>query len=248
MHRRDATLREVLTTLRLAAPQSAEFRHPLARYSFKALYADSAKRGQITPRELGTVYSRDILGEPGSNEAPALRLLEDYDGEKREITEREKEERTLEELLFYPGDYLCVSVVLPKGAAVAGELSIKGSAASAPGASNGWRSGPSARDGPWGFGASATSPIGRGSGGHWRGGSDAPVGRGRGGGRFGAGGDRGRDFDDRDRNRDRRVPPPRGGRDSPPRRGGYGRDRRSRSRSRSRGRDYSPPRRRDSRY
>lgn len=235
-----------MTTLRLTAPQSSEFKHPLAKYSFRALYADSAKRGQITPRELGTVYSRDILGEPGSLESPALRLLEEFDGEKREVSEREKEERTLEELLFYPGDYLCVSVVLPKGATT-GELAIKGSSAATTGASNGWRSGPSAKDGPWGFGTSSNAPVGRGSSGHWRGGSDAPSGRGRGGGRFGTGGDRGKDLEDRDRNRDRRIPPPRSGRDSPPRRG-YGRDRRSRSRSRSRGRDYSPPRRRDSRY
>ncbi|KIJ69837.1 hypothetical protein HYDPIDRAFT_72211, partial [Hydnomerulius pinastri MD-312] len=106
---KDATLREVLTTLRNAAPQIPEFKHPLARYSFRAIYADAANRGRFAQKELGMVYSRDILGEPGSLESPAARLLEDTDGENREPTEREKEERTLDELRFVPGDYLCVS-------------------------------------------------------------------------------------------------------------------------------------------
>ncbi|KAM5542420.1 hypothetical protein V8D89_003879 [Ganoderma adspersum] len=37
---RDAALREVLTTLRSSAPASTESRHPLARYSFRAVFAD----------------------------------------------------------------------------------------------------------------------------------------------------------------------------------------------------------------
>ncbi|KIK39461.1 hypothetical protein CY34DRAFT_56977, partial [Suillus luteus UH-Slu-Lm8-n1] len=106
---KDATLREVLTTLRNAAPQIPEFRHPLARYSFRAIYADAANRGRFAQKELGIVYSRDILGEPGTVDSPAARLLNDTDGESREQTEREKEERTLDELRFVPGDYLCVS-------------------------------------------------------------------------------------------------------------------------------------------
>ena len=49
---------------------------------------------------------------------PAPRLLEDEDpgeGEEgREKSEREKEERTLVELRFVPGDYMCIAVLLPK--------------------------------------------------------------------------------------------------------------------------------------
>ncbi|KAI0787138.1 Sin3 associated polypeptide p18-domain-containing protein [Irpex lacteus] len=69
---RDATLREVLTTLRSTAPPSTEYRHPLARYSFRAVYADSANRGRAAQKDLGTVYSRDILGEPGTLTSPPL--------------------------------------------------------------------------------------------------------------------------------------------------------------------------------
>lgn len=230
--RKDATLREVLTTLRATAPASPEMRHPLARYSFRTLYADSATRGRLNQKDLGIVYSRDILGEPGSLTTAAPRLLTDDD------VPAGNDERTLDELRFVPGDYLCVAVLLPKNATVAGpggELSIKGSAApagSAP-AANGWKSA-GRGDGGWGGGASAAAGppggLGRG-GGHWRGGSDAPSGsRGRGRGGFG-----GRDRDD-----DRRVPPPRRDSPPPPRRDTWGdrRDRRPPSRSRS------PPRRR----
>ncbi|KAF8120311.1 hypothetical protein EV363DRAFT_1130138, partial [Boletus edulis] len=94
-----------------------EFRHPLARYSFRAMYADGANKGRFAQKELGMV---DILGEPGTLEFAAARPLEDTDGEHREPSEREKEERTLEELRFVPGDYLCVSIILPKGAAPTG--------------------------------------------------------------------------------------------------------------------------------
>ncbi|KAN0097170.1 Sin3 associated polypeptide p18 (SAP18) domain containing protein [Tylopilus felleus] len=237
---KDATLREVLTTLRNAAPHIAEFRHPLARYSFRAIYADGANKGRFAQKELGIVYSRDILGEPGSLESPAPRLLEDTDGEHREPTEREKEERTLEELRFVPGDYLCVSIILPKSAApnaLQGDLVVKQSQP------NGWRSGPLGRVTDSGWGSSVHTPSGRG-GGHWRGDSNPPPPGGGGRGRGGRSGDfagRDRDFE-RTREPERR--PPR--RDSPPHRGGrVGRGgRRSPSYSRSR----SPPRRRGSRY
>ncbi|KAI0722579.1 Sin3 associated polypeptide p18-domain-containing protein [Earliella scabrosa] len=235
---KDATLRELLTTLRASAPNSPEYRHPLARYSFRAVFADSASRGRFTQKDLGTVYSRDILGEPGSLDRPAPRLLEDTEAESSTNTEQD---RTLDELRFVPGDYLCVMVQLPKGATVpagpGGELTIKGSAVGAPATNGGWKGTGSGRgDSGWG-GSVAPNPgpgIGRG-GGHWRGnsGPDAPVPRGARGGR--GGGDFGRDRD-RDRD-DRRAPLPR--RDSPPPRrgdGGWGRRQKSRSRS--------PPRRR----
>ncbi|KZT06490.1 uncharacterized protein LAESUDRAFT_714233 [Laetiporus sulphureus 93-53] len=234
---KDATLREVLTTLRATAPALPEIRHPLARYSFRALYADSATRGRVTQKELGVVYSRDILGEPGSLDAPAARLLVDED------IPPGNDERTLDELRFVPGDYLCVAVHLPKNATVAvgpgGELAIKGTAGpgAGAGAANGWKNG-SRADGGWGGGlAPVPGPpggLGRG-GGHWRGDSNPAPSVPR-GGRGGRGGDfSGRDVD-------RRVPPPR--RDSPPpiRRDLYGdRDRGGR---RASSRSRSPPRRR----
>ncbi|KAI0692188.1 Sin3 associated polypeptide p18-domain-containing protein [Cerioporus squamosus] len=236
---RDATLREVLTTLRSSAPNSTEYRHPLARYSFRAVFADSASRGRFSQKDLGTVYSRDILGEPGTLDHPAPRLLEDAEAES---TTNAEQDRTLDELRFVPGDYLCVMVQLPKGVTVptgpGGELSIKGSAGPP---ANGWKAPGGVRgDAGWGGGVAANPGpgagpgLGRGGGGHWRGNS-GPEGPGPRGGRGGGRGDFGRDRDrDRDRD-DRRVPPPR--RDSPPRRdGGWGRRGASRSRS--------PPRRR----
>ncbi|KAI0774680.1 Sin3 associated polypeptide p18-domain-containing protein [Trametes elegans] len=227
---KDATLREVLTTLRSNAPNATEYRHPLTRYSFRAVFADAAARGRFSQKDLGTVYSRDILGEPGTLDHPAARLLEDTEVDS---TQSSEQDRTLDELRFVPGDYLCVAVHLPKGVAVpgpGGELAIKGSAVG-PGAAptNGWKTGGSGLgDGGWGgsLAAAAGPALGRGGGGgHWRGnsGPEAPVPRGVRGGR----GDFGRDRDDR------RVPPPR--RNSPPRRE-WGRRPTSRSRS--------PPRRR----
>ncbi|KAF8885752.1 Sin3 associated polypeptide p18-domain-containing protein [Infundibulicybe gibba] len=252
---KDATLREVLTTIRNTAPQTPEYRHALARFSFRTVYADSRNKGRFSEKDLGSVYSRDILGDPGTLTTTAPRLLEDVDGEHREPTERERQERTLDELRFVPGDYLLVSVTLPKNVTVPSEISIKGSAA--PGAaSNGWRTGgpPAGRgDGGWGgsVAPSAGAPgTGRG-GGHWRGESNpapsGPRGRGgRGGGDFGRDRDRDRDFD----RSDRRVPPPRRG-DSPPTRGGRGwgdRGRGGRGDRRSRSRSRTPPRRRNPRY
>ncbi|KAK7029378.1 hypothetical protein VNI00_014632 [Paramarasmius palmivorus] len=229
---KDATLREVLTTLRNTAPHVPEYRHPLARFSFKTVYADSTNKGRFASKELGIVYSRDILGEPGSLTSTAPRLLEDYDNENREPTEREKEERTLDELRFVPGDYLLVAVLLPKNVTLPTEVPLKGAA-------NGWKSGGAREprgDGGWGGAVAGPGPgHGRG-GGHWRGDSSgAPRGgRGR--------GDRDRDAD----RSDRRVPPPRRG--SPQRGdggwGGRGGGRSGRRTSRSRSRSRSPPRKR----
>ena len=241
--RKDATLREVLTTLRNTAPHTTEYRHPLARYTFRAIYADSANRGRFAQKDLGTVYSRDILGEPGTLTSAAPRLLQDDEESPRPSSgaaegskelEKVREERTLDELRFVPGDYLCVMVALPKNVTVpagpGGELTIKGAVSSAAPAN-----GPRGRgDGGWG-GALASGPAfggGRGGGGHWRGESNAPRG-GRGGGRGEVGG------------RDRRVPPPRRESPPPPRRGGWG-DRRGDRRDDSRSR--SPARRKNSRY
>lgn len=252
---KDATLRELLTTLRLAAPAPAapELRHPLARFSFRAVFADAANRGRFSQKDLGIVYSRDILGEPGTLLAPAARLLEDAEPARGEGGGGEgrdgREERSLEDLRFVPGDYLCIAVLFPKNVPVpgadaapaGGNIAIKGSAAP-----NGWKSGDrdrgdrdrerAARGGDGGWGGSLVPAPGRG-GGHWRGSSDAPghvpqapAGRGR--GRGGGGGD----FAGRDRRRD--SPPHRGG-------GGGGRGGRGGKRSPSRSRSPPPRRRRD---
>ena len=226
--------------MRSTAPLTTEYRHPLARYSFRAIFADPGARGRFSQKDLGTVYSRDILGEPGTLTHPAPRLLEDDEVDGGQHTEQD---RTLDELRFVPGDYLCVMVQLPKGIVLTPELAIKGSAGLP---QNGWKgaSAPGGRpsDGGWGGGlASAAGERGAGrGGGHWRGGSgpEPPVPRGVRGGR---GADFGRDRDrERERERDdRRVPPPR--RDSPPpRRGGGWGGKRPYSRSRS----PPPPRRR----
>jgi histone deacetylase complex subunit SAP18 len=49
-------------------------------------------------------------------------LLEDADGGVCELREREKEERTLDELRFVPGDYLLVLVILPSAVAMPSEI------------------------------------------------------------------------------------------------------------------------------
>ncbi|KAH9971396.1 Sin3 associated polypeptide p18-domain-containing protein [Lactifluus volemus] len=231
---KDATLFELLTTIRNSASSTLEYRHPLARYSFRTIYADAGNRGQFAQKDLGVIYSRDTLGDIGTVE----QLLED-DIAMQESSERQRDARTLDELRFVPGDYLCVAVMLPKNVQAnfsvdssAPKSAVGGVPSSSP--ANGWKSG-------------GVSPgVGRG-GGHWRGGSDAPPqtarGRGERGVDFGAGrGDRDRD---RDRDggrfrdeRDRRPPAPR--RESPPPRASWSerdrapRDRRSPSRSRSR--------------
>ncbi|THG95617.1 hypothetical protein EW026_g6072 [Hermanssonia centrifuga] len=168
---KDATLREVLTTLRSTAPPTPEYRHPLARYSFRAVYADSASRGRFSQKDLGIVYSRDILGEPGTLTTTAPRLLLDADP----LPSSSDDERTLDELRFVPGDYMCVMVQLPKNVTVAapGELTIKGSgaAAAAPalgtGAgsggsgtfANGWKKDSGRGDAGWG-GSLGSGPVG----------------------------------------------------------------------------------------
>lgn len=219
MYRKDATLREVVTTLRNTCPTTAEYRHPLARFTFRTVYADALNKGRFAQKDLGQVYSRDIIGDPGSLDSVAPRLLrDDDDDEIQKERGSDREERTLDELRFVPGDYLLIAVLFPKSVNFPSEIGIKGAANS-----NGWTRGSTGRDSGW---ATAAPPVnlGRG-GGHWRGDSHAPVRGGRGGGGRGRGIDRDRDI------RDRRPPPPR-------------RPRRSRSRSpksRSRSRSRSPP-------
>ncbi|KAF9035084.1 hypothetical protein BDZ89DRAFT_1090988 [Hymenopellis radicata] len=253
---KDATLREVLTTLRDTAPHIAEYRHPLARFSFRTVYADATNKGRYAQKDLGQVYSRDILGEPGTLTSIAPRLLEDDEPVTRESSEKEREERTLDDLRLVPGDYLLVAVFLPKNVTAPSEVP------RAP-ANNGWKSGPArGGDGGWAGNLGATGPAGRGGGGHWRGDSNGPGSRGR-GARRGSFSDRDRDRD-RDMDQDSRIPPPRRGERgySPPARGSGGWGRRgargggrgrggdrghSRSRSRSRSRSPPPPRK-NSRY
>ena len=78
--------------MRSTAPPVTEYRHPLARYSFRAIYADSANRGRIAQKDLGMVYSRDILGEPGTLAAPAPRLLADAEAADEERAREESPE------------------------------------------------------------------------------------------------------------------------------------------------------------
>lgn len=231
-NRKDATLCEVVTTLRNAAPHVAEYRHPLARFSFRIVYADAGNKGRFMQKDIGMVYSRDILGEPGSLNGTAPRLLLDMES-------GQNEEKTLDNLKFIPGDFLLIAVLLPKNVTVPQELPIKGSGfASAPSA-NGWRTTSSmvsaSGKGDSGWSKNTGAVNNRGSVGHWRGESNAPSGRVRGGGR---GGDFGRDRD-LDKH-ETRVPPPRRHDMSPPPRG----DRGGRVRLRSRTRSRSPPRRR----
>ncbi|KAJ2936090.1 hypothetical protein H1R20_g1005, partial [Candolleomyces eurysporus] len=274
---RDATLRELLTTLRNTSPNIAEFRHPLARFSFRTVYADSANKGRFASKDLVDPDVDDDENGGSSSDDPTKKDEENAAKNTREqelkhlFTQREKEERTLEELRFVPGDYLLVSVILPKGVSTAqGELNIKGTAAGVGGASTLSPNTPTAPAASWkvagGDRDRDRDRPPRGGNGHWRGGSDGPAARGGLGGRGfggrdrGAGGDRDRDRDrdrerdrDRDVDRDRRVPPPRRFDASPPPRGGggwgsrgggAGGRNRDRDRDRSRSRSRSPPRRR----
>ena len=248
--RRDATLPELITTLRIISP-TAEYRHPLARFSFRALFADSVSKGHFSQKDLGQITARDMLDDN-------MLLTEN--------SENRLHNRTLEELRFVPGDYLSIAVLLPKnvnlGSGPIAGLTIKGSAAAGADANGRWgRGGPGAGgtrgDGGWGSGATQGPPGGLGRGGaHWRArpGVSAPSGRGAGGASDAA---VGRDDDRpmrRDRDRDREPPPHRSRRDSPPHRvrppiperdRDFDRSRVRRSRSRSRSRS---PRRRGSRY
>jgi len=225
---RDATLPELLTTLRITSG-TAEFRHPLARFSLRALYADSGNKGHFAQKELGQVSSREILEET---------LYSTDRGENRQHG------RTLEELRFVPGDYLSIAAHLPKtvtlGSGPASGISIKGSAVGAD--TNGkWARGAGRGESGWGT-QGPSGGVGRG-GGHWRARPGVAAPGGRGGG----------DADDRSWRRDREPPAPRARRDSPPRtrppipERDRDLDRRSVRRSRSRSRSRSP-RRRGSRY
>ncbi len=166
----------MLTTLREVAPATSEYRHPLAKFSFKTVYADPAQRGAFTSKDLGTVQSRDILGEPGSavgNSAEDGSLL----GPTPEEEEKFRQEKTLEDLRFMPGDYLLVSITPPKthtgpGTATPG-FSIKGSSAAVangggggagPNAPGKW--GGAGRGGDSGWASSPTQPLS--AGGSWR--------------------------------------------------------------------------------
>lgn len=244
--RRDATLPELITTLRIISP-TAEFRHPLARFSFRALFADSVSKGHYSQKDLGQITAREMLDD---------NTLLTENGENR------LHNRTLEELRFVPGDFLSVAVILPKnvslGSGPAAGLTIKGSAAAGPDTNGRWGrgapgSGAARGDGGWGGSAAPGPPGGLGRGGaHWRArpGVAAPSGR-------GAGDAVGRDDDRplrRDRDRDREAPPFRPRRDSPPHRvrppiperdRDFDRSRPRRSRSHTRSRS---PRRRGSRY
>ncbi|KAI0284868.1 Sin3 associated polypeptide p18-domain-containing protein [Russula brevipes] len=223
---KDATLFELLTTIRNSAPSTLEYRHPHARYSFRTIYADAGNRGQFALKDLGVVYSRDTLGDLGTVE----QLLDD-DTAAQDNAARQKDARTLDELRFVPGDYLCVSVMLPKNvqanfsadpSAPKGQGQGPGGSPLSPTPANGWKS-------AGGLGRGAGAPSGPGApplaagrgGGHWRGGSDAPPqpARGR---DFGAGrGDRDRDRDrERERERDRDGGRFRDERDRRPRRPG----------------------------
>ncbi|KAH6879983.1 Sin3 associated polypeptide p18-domain-containing protein [Coprinopsis sp. MPI-PUGE-AT-0042] len=181
---KDATLRELLTTLRdTSSPASlafAELKHPLARFSFKALYADSSPNSsghkssrstfKYTTKELGMVYSRDILGEPGSfslstGATTAPRLLQDEEQQALPSQTLDADDttngaddkagrdhdKTLEDLRFVPGDYMLISIILPKsalatpataaGGASVTELNIKGANATQAGGAGsvGWK-------------------------------------------------------------------------------------------------------------
>ena len=122
--------------MRNTAPHVPEYRHPLARFSFRTVYADSSTKGRFSQKDLGMVYSRDILGEPGTLGTTAPRLLEDDDTPRVPAENPEKAERTLDELRFVPGDYLLVAVLFPNRVNLGTELSIKGSAAPAAAAEN----------------------------------------------------------------------------------------------------------------
>ena len=230
---------------------------------FRAIYPDASIRGRIATRELGMVYSRDVLGDGGSVEGPAPYLLLDVEqpeggslekegekerergGEKGREGEGEKG-RTLEGLRFQPGDYVCVNVVLPKhlsGSAPVGPEVIGGARLpSGPGGGgmglgSGAGTGAGAGANGWGNGggnSNAAASVLRGDR-HWRGGSDPAAGRSR-IARAGPGRNE-RAVRERERERERveRV------RGEPERGGGGGVDRRGPPPRRGRDRDSLPP-------
>ena len=222
----DATLREILLTLRsISSPTHTDLQHPLAKYIFRAVYPDTSVGGggRFQTKELGTLFARDmsnvaVLSESFDPDSrPSDGDVMDTDKDKEERTRREREDRTLEQMRFLPGDYLDIAVILPKGASAPGAherhgvgpgLQIKGAvvAAAAANSLNGGLRGPPVPD-RWGPAAGRGGPA---AGGHWRGGGPAtagPSGRGAAPGGFGAG--RGGGGFGRDRERDRDIPPPR---------------------------------------
>ena len=219
-HRMDATLREILLTLRsISSPNHTDLQHPLAKYTFRAVYPDTSAGGggRFQTKELGTVFARDLSNVSVLSESfdpdSQPRNGDAMETDKEERARREREDRTLEQLRFFPGDYLDIAVMLPKGASTPGApgvgpgLHIKGAVAAAAAANSingGFRGAP----GPDRWGAGAARGGLTAGGGHWRGGAPAPAGpSGRGGapGGFGAG----RGSFGRDRERDRDIPPPR---------------------------------------
>lgn len=223
IHRTDATLREILLTLRsISSPNHTDLQHPLAKYTFRAVYPDTSAGGggRFQTKDLGTVFARDlsnvpVLSDPFDLDAQP-RNGDAMEMDKEERARREREDRTLEQMRFFPGDYLDIAVILPKSAAAPGGhaggpgLQIKGAVAAAA-AANPLNGGPRSAPGAdrWAPGAGRGGPA---AGGHWRGGGPAPAGpSGRGGAPSGfvaSRGGFGRDRE-RDRDRDRDVPPPR---------------------------------------
>lgn len=215
----DATLREILLNLRsISSPNHTDLQHPLAKYTFRAVYPDTSVGGggRFQTKELGTVFARDlsnvaVLSESFDPDSQPSNT-DVIETEKEERPRREREDRTLEQMRFLPGDYLDIAVILPKGAAaptghgVGPGLQIKGAIAAAATANSlngGLRGAPGADR--WGPGTGRGGPA---AGGHWRGGAPAPAGpSGRGGALGGVGAGRG-GFG-RERERDRDIPPPR---------------------------------------
>jgi len=260
---KDATLRELVTSLRALPPNplTSSLRHPHARFTFRVIFPDL--KGRISSKEVGSVSARDLAQiisiedalEPQSATAVDDDVMMQGPMNDRALERERKlqEERTLEELQIKPGDWLDVAVMLPAG---------KSDAGGRPG-TNGAHGNISGAGLPglagWG-GLSGSNIVGVGStpaprAAHWRGGAPAAGGIGRrGSGADDLGGpSRGRGAGFGGRGRGGGVPLNRRGmprRGSPDRTlGGTGPKRgrsrsRSVSRSRSRSRSRSPlPRR-----
>jgi len=56
------TLRELVTSLRALPPNpyTATLRHPIARFSFRVIFADPTAQGRIASRDVGLVNARDL--------------------------------------------------------------------------------------------------------------------------------------------------------------------------------------------
>jgi len=263
--RKDATLRELVTSLRALPPNplTSSLRHGAARFSFRTIFADPTDRGRISYKDLGTVHARDLTQinllegnfetEQGTDELERRTKVEEKD-------KKIAEERTIDELRVQPGDWLDVAVMVPAPTSVLGTAGTFGVGGPGRGGIKGTAATRGAgRGGDW----DARAPNTRWSrdadpklNHSWRGGAPRAVVPSRG---SAAGGHEGnRDALDRGRGRgatlNRRGLPRRG---SPDRtlggaddgrvagRAPYRRGRsRSRSRSRSINRSRSPPRRR----